>query len=40
MSDEKRNKKISETAKREEEILSFWKEKNIFEKSLEKDAPN
>ncbi len=38
MSD-KTNKKISETAKREEEILAFWKDKNIFEKSLEKDAP-
>jgi isoleucyl-tRNA synthetase len=26
-------------AKREEEILAFWKEKDIFEKSLNKEAP-
>ncbi len=36
--EEQRNK--SETSKREEEILSFWKENKMFEKSLEKDAPN
>ncbi len=29
----------SETAAREEEILAFWKENTIFEKSLEKEAP-
>src|SRR3989338_2213850 len=29
----------SETAKREEEVLAFWKEHKIFEKSLEKPAP-
>ena len=35
----KSNKK-SETSKREEEVLAFWKEKKIFEKSLKKDAPS
>lgn len=30
----------SDAAAREERILSFWKENRIFEKSLEKDAPN
>lgn len=29
----------SETAKREEEVLAFWREHKTFEKSLEKDAP-
>lgn len=29
----------SETALREEEVLAFWKEQGIFEKSLAKDAP-
>lgn len=29
----------SDIATREEEILAWWKEKRIFEKSLEKDAP-
>lgn len=29
----------SEAARREEEILAFWKENRIFEKTLEKDAP-
>ena len=29
----------SETAKREEEILQFWKENKIFEKTLAKDSP-
>ncbi|MBU1728040.1 class I tRNA ligase family protein [Patescibacteria group bacterium] len=29
----------SESALREERILEFWKENNIFEKSLEKDSP-
>ncbi len=31
--------KKSSTAEREEEILKFWQEKEIFKKSLEKDAP-
>ncbi|RJQ34210.1 isoleucine--tRNA ligase [Candidatus Parcubacteria bacterium] len=30
----------SEVAKREEEILAFWNERKIFEKTLEKEAPN
>ncbi|HVU79757.1 MAG TPA: class I tRNA ligase family protein, partial [Candidatus Paceibacterota bacterium] len=29
----------SEVARREEEILAFWKERGIFEKTLEKRAP-
>ena len=29
----------SEVALREEEVLAFWREHNIFKKSLEKDAP-
>jgi isoleucyl-tRNA synthetase len=29
----------SDAAKREEEVLAFWKENNIFEKSVLKDAP-
>ena len=29
----------SDTAKREEEILKFWNENTIFEKTLKKDAP-
>ncbi len=29
----------SEVAKREEEVLAFWKENKIFEKSLEKPSP-
>ncbi len=33
------NKK-SETATREEEVLAFWNDGKIFEKSLNKDAPN
>jgi isoleucyl-tRNA synthetase len=32
------NKK-SASALREEEVLKFWKENNVFEKSLEKDSP-
>lgn len=31
---------MSEVAKREEETLRFWQERKIFEKSLEKPAPN
>lgn len=30
----------SETAKREEETLAFWEREGIFQKSLEKEAPN
>jgi isoleucyl-tRNA synthetase len=30
----------SQSALREEEVLKFWKENKIFEKSLEKDAPH
>lgn len=36
---ENKNKK-SKTAQSEESILSFWQEKQIFEKSLEKPSPN
>lgn len=35
---EEKNKK-SEAAFREEKVLEFWKEKNIFQKSLEKNSP-
>ena len=31
---------MSEVAKREEETLRFWQERDIFKKSLEKLAPN
>jgi len=30
----------SEVAKREEDTLAFWNERKIFEKTLEKEAPN
>ncbi|MDP3988828.1 MAG: class I tRNA ligase family protein [bacterium] len=30
----------SAAAKREEEILAFWKEHDVFKKTLEKDSPN
>jgi isoleucyl-tRNA synthetase len=33
-------KKKGERAQKEEEILKFWQEKKIFDKSLEKAAPN
>jgi isoleucyl-tRNA synthetase len=33
------NQQKTEVAKREEEVLAFWKEGDIFNKSLEKDAP-
>ncbi len=29
----------SEVAKREEDVLAFWKDQRIFERSLEKPAP-
>lgn len=38
MAEEKNNK--SKIAEREEEILKFWQENKIFEKTLEKPAPN
>ncbi len=42
---QKKPKKLEENAKsplalREEEILKFWKEKEIFKKTLEKSSPN
>lgn len=40
MPEGKKDKKISEVAKREEEILDFWLKNKIFEKSEEKGAPN
>ena len=39
MSEKPQNKK-SETSLREEEVLKHWEENTIFEKSLEKEAPN
>lgn len=30
----------SDAAQREEQILAFWQERGVFEKSLEKEAPN
>src|SRR5580692_580926 len=33
------NQQKSEVAKREEEMLAFWKERSIFKKSLEKPSP-
>jgi isoleucyl-tRNA synthetase len=36
---EEKNAKKSESALREEKILKFWKEREIFEKSLEKTSP-
>jgi len=32
-------RKISDTARREEEVLAFWQKNKIFEKTLEKKAP-
>jgi len=40
MSDEDSSQQKSEVAKKEEEILKFWQDNKIFEKSLEKPAPN
>lgn len=34
------DKSKSDVAKREEEILKFWQENKIFEKSLQKESPN
>ena len=40
MSQEEQSKRVKSThAEREEKILAFWKEKEIFEKSLAKDSP-
>jgi isoleucyl-tRNA synthetase len=39
MTEEQVPKAKSETAKREEEILAFWKENKTFERSLDKSAP-
>jgi len=36
---EKEDRKISDIARREEEIFAFWKERDIFKKSLEKKSP-
>ena len=33
------NQQKSEVARREEEVLKFWKERDIFNKSVAKDAP-
>jgi isoleucyl-tRNA synthetase len=38
--DQPQNEAKSDVALREEAILSFWKEHDIFKKSIEKDAPN
>lgn len=39
MNSQNENKK-SESAQREEQILAFWQDNNIFEKTLEKESPN
>lgn len=39
MSNETKSKETSVVSKREEQIALFWKENNIFEKSLKKDSP-
>ncbi len=36
---EKEDRKISDIACREEEIFAFWKDRDIFQKSLEKKSP-
>lgn len=40
MSKEENQNQKSDVALKEEEILKFWKENKIFEKSLEKESPN
>jgi isoleucyl-tRNA synthetase len=40
MAETDKTQKKSDAAAREEVILEFWKERHIFQKSLEKDAPN
>src|SRR3989339_1977966 len=37
---EDKNNNKSETAKSEEEVLKFWQDNKIFEKSTEKESPN
>ena len=37
---QKTSEEKSDVVRREEEVLSFWKENDIFNKSLKKDAPN
>jgi len=39
MSEKKTVKNKPERVKKEEEILKFWKDNNIFQKSLEKNSP-
>jgi len=39
MSENTEEKKKSDIAVREDEILSFWQSANIFKKTIEKDAP-
>jgi len=39
MSDPTPEKKVSDTARREEEILAFWNENDIFGKTLAKESP-
>jgi isoleucyl-tRNA synthetase len=40
MSDTPENLEKSDAAKREEEILAFWQQNEVFEKSLEKESAN
>jgi isoleucyl-tRNA synthetase len=39
MSSDNRDTEKSQVAQKEEQILAYWKENNIFEKTLEKDSP-
>ncbi len=39
MNEVEKNRDKSETAQKEEKILQFWKEQNIFQKTLEKKSP-
>jgi isoleucyl-tRNA synthetase len=39
MSDKTAEKKVSDTARREEEILAFWEREGIFAQSLQKESP-
>jgi isoleucyl-tRNA synthetase len=36
---ERSQRTVSETARREEEVIAFWNDEAIFERTLEKDAP-
>jgi len=40
MSEKDLNKNTKSVSEKEEEILAFWKDNNIFQKSLNKEAPN